>query len=263
MNGMDWTNPLARILTLTGVTAARAAVWKTLGWIAKADAGERDFRAFAREVREDIKLVLLRVSPEIDEQSPMRLNDLGHAIATGLQAQEWAAGVAPRLLAEIEGPRTSGIATFCHEYVNTKLGDEWTERLETAGHEHGVDQDAVRTVLWTVLRDELIRAASGPGGNLAMAPRATRSGTSTPKSSSVEPARARVDPSNPSGSKPGGRRARASAVELATGDTDPEQPGAEPPPSRREESTMSEPTPHVRGEADQERRLGAAANRQR
>lgn len=156
VNAMDWTNPLVYILGFTVLMAAGTALWKVFWWVAKVDAGERDFRTFTTEVRKDIKLILLRVNPVIVGQSPMRLNQLGQTIATRLQAQEWATELAPKLLAEIEGLRPSEIARFCHEYVNKKLGDEWAERLDTAAYEHGVDQDAVQTVLWIVLQEELI-----------------------------------------------------------------------------------------------------------
>ena len=160
---MDWTNPLVYIVAFTPLMAAGTGLWKVFWWAAKVDTGERDFRAFTTEVRNDIKLILLRVNPVIEGKSPMRLNYLGQTIASGLHAQEWAARLAPKLLSEIEGLRPFEINRFCYEYVRKKLGDEWTEQLATAAYEHGVDQDAVQSVLWIVLRDELIRLAPSEG----------------------------------------------------------------------------------------------------
>ena len=154
---MDWTNPVLYVLGFTIVMALGTGLWKIFWWVAKVDAGERDFRAFTKEVRDDIKRILLRLDPTLEGNSPKRLNELGLTIANRLNADEWAAGLAPKLLPDIKGLRPFEIDNFCYEYVNNKLGDEWTERLAAAAYEHGVDRGAVRSVLWIVLRDELIR----------------------------------------------------------------------------------------------------------
>ena len=164
MDLMDWTNPLLYLLGFTVVMALATGLWKVFWWVAKVDAGERDFRTFTKEIREDIKRILFRLNPALESTSPLRLNDLGRRIANGLEAGQWAAGLAPKLVPDVAGLRPFEIDNFCSEYVNNSLGDDWSERLATAAYEHGVDRDTVRSVLWIVLRDELIRLVVDESG---------------------------------------------------------------------------------------------------
>ena len=161
---MDWTNPLLYLLGFTVVMALATGLWKVFWWVAKVDAGERDFRTFTKEIREDIKRILFRLNPALESTSPLRLNDLGRRIANGLEAGQWAAGLAPKLVPDVAGLRPFEIDNFCSEYVNNNLGDDWSERLAAAAYEHGVDRDTVRSVLWIVLRDELIRLVADESG---------------------------------------------------------------------------------------------------
>ena len=157
---MNWTNPLLYVLGFTVLTTFGAISWKIFWWVAKADAAKRDFRAFTKEIRDDIKRILLRLNPILEGHSPFRLNELGRTIAAELDAASWAADLAPSLLPDVAGQRPSEIDNFCYEYVNHQPGDEWSDRLADAAFEHGVDRDAVRSVLWIVLREELLRPAA-------------------------------------------------------------------------------------------------------
>ena len=47
--------------------ALGTGLWKVFWWVAKVDEGERDFRAFTNEIRDDIKLILLRLDPTLEE----------------------------------------------------------------------------------------------------------------------------------------------------------------------------------------------------
>ena len=60
-------NPLLYVLGFTVVMALGTGLWKVFWWVAKVDVGERDFRAFTKEIREDIKRILLWLDPTLHE----------------------------------------------------------------------------------------------------------------------------------------------------------------------------------------------------
>ena len=159
---MDWTNPLLYLLGFTVLMAFGTGLWKIFWWVAKIDPLPDQFSKLAQEIREDVKRILLRLSPTTESNSPVRLNELGRKIADGLEVQRWAADLAPKLLAEVQGLREFEIDDFSYRYVHNQLDDKWSERIAASAYEHGVDRDGVRSVLWIVLRDELIRLVQLP-----------------------------------------------------------------------------------------------------
>ena len=102
-------------MIVVAVLAVGALVWKIVYWVAKVDLAARDFGAFtektfpafAKEIRHDVKQILLRLPPPtpIESGSPARLNEYGRKMAAFLRAEEWAAGIAATAVREVVGKR--------------------------------------------------------------------------------------------------------------------------------------------------------------
>ena len=116
---------------MVAVLAVGALVWKIVYWVAKVDLTARDFGAFtektfpafAKEIRYDVKQILLRLPPPtpIESGSPARLNEYGRKMAAFLRAEEWAAGIAATAVREVVGKRPFEIEEFSRRYVESNL----------------------------------------------------------------------------------------------------------------------------------------------
>ena len=163
---MDWSNPVTYGVILAVGTTVGAVLWRVFWWVAKIDplpAGlakaTDQFLEFATEIRGDIKEIFLRLPPPrlIESGSPARLTEHGIKLANFLQAEDWAAGVAATIVHEVGDKKPFQIEEFSREYVATKLEPEIEERVAACAYEFGTERDGVKSVLWVVLRDELLR----------------------------------------------------------------------------------------------------------
>lgn len=163
MTAYLWENPVVYLLVLAVATALiRGGMWAggvnehrrvVTGFMA-------DMRADINEIREDIKKLLRRSgSAAVDSDSPLRLTEVGDAIAAKLDATSWAQRTAARVGDRVEGKRPYEIQEFCLEYVDSeefRPSEEFTVAIRTCAYDHGLDEDQVRFVLAIVLRDELL-----------------------------------------------------------------------------------------------------------
>lgn len=151
----DWLNTP---LIVTASLAVIYAVVKVIRWTATVDLKLNQFTDFAKEVRDDIKQIFLRLPPvPVVGSSPLRLTDFGEKMADFMKAKPWASDLAPSLQAEVAGKRPFEVDEFSRGYVQSRLNDELKERVAACAYEFGVDRDAVLRVLQVVLRDELLR----------------------------------------------------------------------------------------------------------
>ena len=160
----DWLNTSVIVVA---VLAVGALVWKIVYRVAKVDLAAKDFGAFtektfpafAKEIRDDIKQILLRLPPPtpIENGSPARLNEYGRKMAAFLRAEEWAAGIAATAVREVVNKRPFEIEEFSRRYVESNLDPKIEERVAACAYEFGTERDRVKPVLWVVLRDELMQ----------------------------------------------------------------------------------------------------------
>ena len=152
---MDLLNhPLTYIVILT----AGGFLIKGLFWLRDVDHVKNGWQTFTKEIRDDIKQILLRLPPPrpIASGSPARLTEYGLKIAEFLRAKDWAASVATTVAHEVVNKQPFQIEAFSRDYVETKLDPEIKERVAACAYEFGTERDRVEPVLWVVLRDELL-----------------------------------------------------------------------------------------------------------
>ncbi len=158
-------NPLTYIALLTLV----GLVVKGLFWLRDVHNMKSGWQTFTEEIREDlkeirqdIKQIFLRLPPRaIESASPVRLTDYGSKMAEFLLAKDWAASVAQAVTHEVVDMQPFQIEEFSRDYVATKLEPEIEERVSACAYEFGTERDAVKPVLWVVLRDELLDRVKG------------------------------------------------------------------------------------------------------
>ena len=145
-------------LIVTAFLAVLITAVKVVRWTATVDLKLEQFTRFAKEVRDDIKLIFLRLPPApVAGASPLQLTDFGEKMADFMKAKPWASAIGPSLLAEVAGKRPFEVDDFSRGYVETRLQD-LKERAAACAYEFGVDRDDVLKVLRVVLRNELLRA---------------------------------------------------------------------------------------------------------
>ena len=151
----DW---LSTPLIVTASLAVIIAAVKVIRWTATVDLRLDQFTAFAKEVRDDIKQIFLRLPPvPVVSSSPLQLTDFGERMADFTKAKPWASDLAPSLRAEVAGKRAFEVDEFSRSFVHLRLNDDLKERVAACAYEFGVDRDDVLKVLQVVLRDELLR----------------------------------------------------------------------------------------------------------
>ena len=155
----DW---LGTPLIVTASLAVLYAVVRVIRWTAEVDLKLGQFTDFAREVRDDVKQIFLRLPPvPVAGSSPLRLTDFGERMADFVDAKSWASDLAPSLRAEIAGKRPFEVDEFSRGYVQAHLEDDLQERVAACAYEFGVERDNVLKVLQVVLRDELLGGTAG------------------------------------------------------------------------------------------------------
>lgn len=158
----DW---LGTPLIVTASLAVLYAVVRVIRWTAAVDLKLGQFTDFAKEVRDDIKQIFLRLPPvPVAGSSPLRLTDFGERMADFVDAKSWASDLAPSLRAEVAGKRPFEVDEFSRGYVQARLKDDLQERVAACAYEFGVERDNVLKVLQVVLRDELLGGTAGTEG---------------------------------------------------------------------------------------------------
>ena len=158
----DWlSNPVTYILAL----AVGTAIVKILWWIRDVTRGEKDFRVFVKEIKDDMKTIREHITdifkrlpdPVIAGASPFQLTDLGRKLSAELGAEEWAANLAPTLSDDVAGKKPFQIDEYAEKYVRDNLSDEMVNLVAACAYDAGRTREDVLPVLCVVLRDELIR----------------------------------------------------------------------------------------------------------
>ena len=163
MPEMASISPLWIIGVVTVVIAVAGIIFTAGRWVGKTDGRlttlEKflaDMKADIEKIRDDMTRIFEWRAKTLDRNSPVRLNDLGHQIATDLEAESWAAKLAPSVLPEVQHLQDFQIEAFCGHYVYQRLTGEWPNRIAAMAYEQEIEPEGVRAVLRVVLRDELI-----------------------------------------------------------------------------------------------------------
>ena len=152
---MDF-NPL---WILVGLTVLGLVV-KGLFWLRDVHTAKQSWVKFTTETfPEFVKEVFLRLpdKPEIAHSSPSQLTEVGEELAAFLRAKEWAIQTATIVVSKVVNKRPFEIEDFSRTYVASELDPVMTERVAACAYEFGRERVGVESVLWVVLRDELIR----------------------------------------------------------------------------------------------------------
>ena len=152
---------LSSLVALVAVIVSVIVATLRIGeWKGRVDERLGTFAKLVKDIRQDIALILARLSPTTNSDSPVQLNEFGHMIAKKVDAERWATEIAPTLTAKVEGLQPFQIDQFCRAYVDADAYDamspDWRERVGVAAYESGVDRWAVLDVLYVVLRERLI-----------------------------------------------------------------------------------------------------------
>ena len=134
-------------------------LWRVARWTGSVDNKLSSLTENVREIRADIKRLFSALPPlPVAGSSPLRLTEFGEEIAASMNAKEWASGLKPELLPEVEGKEPFEVDEFCRDYVQKRLPDEWRRKIAECAYEFGIDKDGVEKVLTVVLREELLQA---------------------------------------------------------------------------------------------------------
>ena len=159
---------LSSLVALVAVIVSVIVATLRIGeWKGRVDERLGTFARLAKDIRQDMALILARLSPTTNSDSPVQLNEIGRVIAGRIDAERWATEIAPTLAAKIEGLQPFQIDQFCRAYVDAEAYDamspDWRERVGVAAYESGVDRWAVLDVLYVALRERLIAVNQGIG----------------------------------------------------------------------------------------------------
>ncbi len=176
----EWTQPqiVTAIIAGVGALAALLGAWRSFwsnpSWVrtfegklgtfegklgtfeGKLGQLRSDFDAFAKDVRDRLLVRFRR--PLIISGSPMHLTEFGEEIAATIKAQAWADEIVPTVLVDTEGMEPHQIDAFSQERAKfNQLSAAWQNRVSECAYEVGIERDGVMSVLYVVLRDELLR----------------------------------------------------------------------------------------------------------
>ena len=118
-------------LSIIGTIVVIGIMWKILQWIRKVDLSKQEWTSFTettfpalmKEIRGDIRQILLRLPPPTPVASggSRQLTEFGQKIGGWLHANQWAAQLAPHLMDEASGKQPFQIDEFSDDYVQTQL----------------------------------------------------------------------------------------------------------------------------------------------
>lgn len=143
---------------ILGILALIGAVLAIGRWIGRTDSRLGNLESLVTEIRDDIKGIFAKIGlPMIASGSPVKLTELGEEVSKSLGATAWAAGVAPELRDRVVDKEPFQIEEFARTYVTEELSDEWKNKVAQEAFRRGSRRDDIGSVLWVVLRDELLR----------------------------------------------------------------------------------------------------------
>ena len=158
---MEDLQVLALTSTAIGILLTLLVICFKVGeWKGSVDKDRQKFNQFITEMREKIGDIINRLPSRrlLEEQSPLRLTDLGREIGQEIGAREWAANMVAHLKTEVERKSPYQLQDFCFDFVKTKLEltPEQTARVESSAYSHGMKIEKILDVLVIELRDALI-----------------------------------------------------------------------------------------------------------
>lgn len=155
MEWYHWIGALGAVVIIS--VAVGTALFKFARWMGSVDKDRENFKSFMKEVRDDIKDILSRLSPPpVARGGPPRLTDFGEENSKSIGAQQWAERLAPTLMHEVGGKEPFEIDRFCIDYVE-RLGPKWDRKIAESSYEFGIKESGIKSVLHVVLRDEILK----------------------------------------------------------------------------------------------------------
>ena len=152
----------------TGTVDERLKPLASFGeWKGKVDERLRGFEERLKEFGEQLEAFRRDLFGQrtVKTNSPASLTEYGEKLSAFLRAKEWAARTATIVLSEVVNKRPFEIEDFSRGYVTSRLDSEMADQVAACAYDFGiVDLDSVRSVLWIVLRDELIQRAEQAKG---------------------------------------------------------------------------------------------------
>ena len=147
-------------VTYMAVLAAGSLIFGIGRWVGGVNADRKNlkdgFKDIAKEIREDIKKILIRMpGSTVESQSPAQLSEYGRQISRSMGAEEWARQLAPTLVHQVIGKPEYEVEEFCRTYARENLST--SSMVLKAMYDFGTTRDNVLAVPTIVLRDELLR----------------------------------------------------------------------------------------------------------
>ena len=124
------------------------------------------------EIRRNLSRVLLMLFPgdsAFEGASPLRLTDMGKAIADELDVDAWVQKTVPTIRERVRGEPPDAIEEICFEFIiygdEFQPGTDLLNKIRASAYQHGIAKEQVRGVLAIVLRDELIKLEEAETSN--------------------------------------------------------------------------------------------------
>jgi len=124
--------------------------------------------------------------PLLAANSPLQLTEIGRTIANEIEADAWAAELAPILTERAATEPPYKVDALCEDYVDRFLEQQMRDRVAEAAYEHGMERRDVLAVLRVVLRNRLLTDT----GRDPAAGKAKISGQTTGQTAGAAPATA-------------------------------------------------------------------------
>ena len=97
------------------------------------------------------------VSPSLERGSPLRLSEYGESVVASIGAEDWVEPVALKLQDEVKGMRPYQVERFCQSNIEDYLSGTMRTSIDEAIYEFGLSRHEMRTMLWIMLRDRLLK----------------------------------------------------------------------------------------------------------
>ena len=162
----EWTN---NPWIIAGVSIGLLALLYAIGrglfalgeWVGRVNTDQTTFKDFMKEMRADIKEILLRLSstPTATSASPIQLTEFGQEISHELKVKEWVPTQAEVLLERARGMQEHEVYDLCMDHVQSRTDEEKTLRdaIRASAYQHGIDVAQVQRVYVIELRDALLK----------------------------------------------------------------------------------------------------------
>ena len=133
-------------------------------WQGEVNSDRASFREFTAEIKTDIREIRNQVTklvglipPSVAQTaSPLRLTDLGEAIAKKLNADEWATNNLASVEKEIRSSNPYDIQQNCFDFVKAFSDEKVINSWKECAYDQGVDLKEIRTVMALALRDAIM-----------------------------------------------------------------------------------------------------------